>query len=531
MSIVRSTTAPAHLQITRNISRSNTDDQHSPPPTTASPASPPSPPSTAPSTGCTSTNPNSASWQLELVRIPAPPFGESARAAWFFDRFHPLGLTNIHIDDAGNVLAELARHRTQSLYPPTPYPLLPASSSPPTSTPSSPPEPCNPIELEDAPRIYAPGICDNAAGLSALLAIAAALRYAHITPPIPILFAANVGEEGEGDLRGMRHLFERGPYSRRIAAAIALEGSGTSAVVTRALGSLRFRVTITGPGGHSWTDSGTPNPILILSRALTAIADLKLPTTPPTTINVGHISGGTSINSIPESATALLDLRSTDPAQLISTATAIHQIFDDLLTSFATHKTASHPPKLHIETIGNRPAAALPDDSPILQTLRAVDRHLNLRTELRLGSTDANIPLSRGIPAIAIGTGGTGGGIHTLQEWYDPTGRETALRRILLTLLDTTHLTTPTSHLPWTKLPCHYARSRVEGPSSHSSKPLPLHLPLPLHCRANLHVIPAGDLLLPLLCVLCHPVGYACFVQNQPAQNLSSPKTQSLSNQ
>ncbi len=239
----------------------------------------------------------------------------------------------------------------------------------------------------------------------------------------------------------MRHLFERGPYRRRIAAAIALEGSGTTAVVTRALGSLRFRVTVTGPGGHSWNDSGTPNPILILSRALTAIADLKLPTTPATTINVGHISGGTSINSIPETATALLDLRSTDPAQLISTATAIHQIFDDLLTSFATLKTAGCPPKLHIETIGNRPAATLPDDSPILQTIRAVDRHLNLRTEPRLGSTDANIPLSRGIPAIAIGTGGTGGGIHTLQEWYDPTGRETALRRILLTLLDTTQIT------------------------------------------------------------------------------------------
>ncbi len=380
-------------------------------------------------------------WQLDLVRIPAPPFGESARAAWFFDRFQALGLTNTHIDDAGNVLAELSPDpsSTQTLPPSTSCVLISAHLD--TVFPAG--TDCNPVELADAPRIYAPGICDNAAGLSALLGIAAALRYAHITPPVPILFAANVGEEGEGDLRGMRHLFERGPYSRRIAAAIALEGSGTTAVVTRALGSLRFRVTVTGPGGHSWTDSGTPNPILILSRALTAISDLKLPITPPTTINVGHISGGTSINSIPETATALLDLRSTDPDQLISTATAIHQIFDDLLTSFATLKTAGCPPKLHIENIGNRPAATLPDDSPILQTIRAVDRHLNLRTEPRLGSTDANIPLSRGIPAIAIGTGGTGGGIHTLQEWYDPTGRETALRRILLTLLDTTHLTTP----------------------------------------------------------------------------------------
>jgi tripeptide aminopeptidase len=431
-------------------------------------------------------------WQLELVRIPAPPFGESARAAWFLDRFHQLGLTNPHLDDAGNVLAELAPastaeddsqkqnacHPERSEEPPhfarrgdqiplarlpktpihavsndsrvsvvtgsllpTPYSLLPVillSAHLDTVFPAA--TPIEPTEEEDTPRIYAPGICDNAAGLTALLAIAAALQYASITPPIPILFAANVGEEGEGDLRGMRHLFERGPYRHRIAAAIALEGGGSSAVVTRALGSLRFRITITGPGGHSWTDAGTLNPILLLSQALTQIAAIELPANPLTTINVGHIAGGTSVNSIPESATALLDIRSTDPVQLVATATAVHQIFDEIVTP-TTQKTTSPPPKLHIETIGNRPAAALPDDSPLLHTLRAVDRHLTLRTELRLGSTDANIPLARGVPAIAIGGGGLGGGIHTLQEWYDPTGREIALRRILLTLLDTVQTT------------------------------------------------------------------------------------------
>ena len=412
-------------------------------------------------------------WQLELVRIPAPSFGESARAAWFLDRFHQLGLTNVHLDDAGSALAELApapagqdvttqnsRHSARSEEP-----LYFAASVPPiagSAQDAADPAPCillsahldtvfpadtplEPLEEKGSHRIYAPGICDNAAGLTGLLAIAAALRYANITPPIPILFAANVGEEGEGDLRGMRHIFERGPYRNRIAAAIALEGSGSSAVVTRALGSLRFRVTITGPGGHSWTDAGTPNPILLLSQSLTQIAALKLPSNPLTTINVGHISGGTSINSIPESATALLDIRSTDPTQLISTATAVHQIFDEIVTPSTRQKTTTPPAKLHIEAIGNRPAGALPDDSPILHTLRAADRHLTLRTELRLGSTDANIPLSRGIPAIAIGAGGQGGGIHTLQEWYDPTGRETALRRILLTLLDTTQ-TTADSH-------------------------------------------------------------------------------------
>ena len=372
-------------------------------------------------------------WQLEIVRIPAPPFGESGRAAWFLDRFQQLGLTNIHIDDAGNALAELP---PETSLPNTPCILLSAHLD--TVFPAG--TSIEPVEEKDSARIHAPGICDNAAGLTGLLAIAAAMRYANITPPIPILFAANVGEEGEGDLRGMRHLFERGPYRTRIAAAIALEGSGSSAVVTRALGSLRFRVTISGPGGHSWTDAGTPNPILLLSEALTQIAAIKLPTEPLTTINVGLISGGTSVNSIPESATALLDIRSTDPTQLIATATTVHQIFDDVTTPSTRKKTTHAPPKLHIETIGNRPAAALADDSPILHTLRAVDRHLSLRTEPRLGSTDANIPLSRSIPAIAIGAGGLGGGIHTLQEWYDPTGRETALRRILLALLDTTQI-------------------------------------------------------------------------------------------
>jgi tripeptide aminopeptidase len=376
-------------------------------------------------------------WQLDFVRIPAPPFGESARAAWFLDRFNALGLTNVHTDDAGNVVAELSPDKPNDPAPSTPCILISAHLD--TVFPEG--TNCEPTESPDNPRINAPGICDNGAGLSALLGIAAALRYARITPPIPILFCANVGEEGEGDLRGMRHLFERGPYRKRIAAAIILEGSGTSAVVTRALGSLRFRATITGPGGHSWNDAGTPNPILILSRALAQIATLKLPTSPLTTLNVGHISGGTSINSIPESATALLDLRSTDPTQLNATAIAIHEIFDEIVSTFATQKTTPCPPKLHIEIIGNRPAAALPDDSPLLHTLRATDRHLSIRTELRLGSTDANIPLSRDIPAIALGTGGTGGGIHTLQEWYNPTGRETALRRILLTLLDTTQIT------------------------------------------------------------------------------------------
>ncbi|MCU1324027.1 MAG: peptidase [Acidobacteriaceae bacterium] len=379
-------------------------------------------------------------WQLEFVRIPAPPFNEQARAAWFLDRFEHLGLTNLHIDDEGNALGELAPTPPEAEVPEKPYLLLSAH----LDTVFAAGTPCEPTEDPDSARIYAPGICDNGAGLAALLALAAALRYAQIQPPIPILFAANVGEEGEGDLRGMRHLFSRGPYHGRIAAALALEGGGTSTVVTRGLGSRRLRITISGPGGHSWTDAGTPNPILILSRALTEISHLRLPANPRTTINVGHISGGTSINSIPESASALLDLRSTDPDQLAHTEIEVRRILDATLAAASREATrqrpARTPAKLEVTLIGSRPAGALPDDSPLLETLRAVDRHLTLRTEPRIGSTDANIPLALDIPALAIGTGGLGGGIHTLQEWYDPTGRETALRRILLTLLDTAAL-------------------------------------------------------------------------------------------
>lgn len=368
-------------------------------------------------------------WLLDLVRIPAPPFGEQARAAWMVERFHQLGLANPHLDDAGNALAELSPDTESSALNPVVLisahldTVFPAGTS------------CEPIAPPDSPRIYAPGICDNVSGLTGLLAIAAALRHANIAPPIPILFAANVGEEGEGDLRGMRHLFERGPYAKRIAAAIVLDGSGSSAAVTRALGSLRFRIAVTGPGGHSWSDAGAPNPILILSQLLLQIAAIPLPDDPLTTLNVGSISGGTSINSIPESATALIDLRSADPNQLAETAAEIQSAVASILPSALPQN--AYKPRLAIEIIGNRPAGELPAHSPILHTLRAVDRHLNIRTEPRLGSTDANIPIARGIPALALGTGGSGGGTHTLQEWYDPTGRETALRRILLTLLAT----------------------------------------------------------------------------------------------
>ncbi len=368
-------------------------------------------------------------WQLEMLAIAAPPFGEQARAAWFVERFSALGLTDVHLDEEGNALGILpgAASQAVSSLEAERQKLLLISAHLDTVFPAG----TDTVPREDGDRILGPGACDNAAGLSALLGLVAALRFAAIEPPVPILFAANVGEEGEGDLRGMRHLFTRGEYKGRIGAAIALDGSGTPAAVTRALGSRRFRVTITGPGGHSWSDAGVPNPITLLSRGIATLADLPvfMPDVdgPRTTFSPGIISGGTSINSIPESATALLDLRSTDPTQLDLLSLEVRLVFEGVVQA---------PAGVMIESIGDRPAAELPEDSPLLDTLRAVDRHLGIRTDLRLGSTDANIPLALGIPAVAMAAGGTGGGIHTLAEWYDPRGRETALRRIFLVILD-----------------------------------------------------------------------------------------------
>ncbi len=365
--------------------------------------------------------PRMRQWQLEFLAIPAPAFAEHDRALWFADRFRELRLTNVHIDPAGNALGEFRAAN------PAGNRVLLLSAHLDTVFPAG----TDTTPHEDGPRILGPGACDNGAGLAALLGLIAALRYAEISPPMTILFAANTGEEGEGDLRGMRELFEHGPYAGRIAAALALEGAGTGAAVTRALGSRRFRVTVSGPGGHSWSDAGVSNPILLISHALTQLA--KLPAladrSQRTTLSPGLISGGISINSIPQSAQVSLDLRSTSAAELETHAALIQQTFCTLVEPLQDLT-------FQLTSIGNRPAAELPDDSPLLHTLRAVDRHLSLRTDLRLGSTDANLPLSLGIPAAALAAGGTCAGIHTLSEWYDPTGRELALRRILLTLLD-----------------------------------------------------------------------------------------------
>jgi acetylornithine deacetylase/succinyl-diaminopimelate desuccinylase-like protein len=372
-------------------------------------------------------------WQASLVAIPAPPFGEQARAVWLAARFAEAGLSSVETDAVGNVFG-----------------LLPAAKLPPESTGpvvvlSAHLDTVFPVEIRLSPvvdgnRLEAPGACDNGAGVVGMLAIAHALVQARTELPAPLIFLGNVGEEGEGDLRGVRHVYSQSALAGRIATHIVLDGAGADSAVTQALGSRRYQVTVTGPGGHSFTDAGTPNPIAALASALAVLAQTPLPEEPRTTLNLGTIHGGTSVNSIPESAVASIDFRSTDPEQLLSLEVALHRAVEDAVEhcNAQAKSNAAYSRGLlafTIDKIGDRPAAHLADDSPLLETLRAVDRHLGLHTDLRLGSTDANIPLSLGIPALSLGAGGEGGGAHTQAEWYSAKDREVGLRRVLLLTL------------------------------------------------------------------------------------------------
>ena len=372
-------------------------------------------------------------WQAQLVAIPAPPFGEQARSEWLTSWFSEAGLSQVHADAAGNVIACLPAAK---LPPESTGPVVVLSAHLDTVFPAE--MPLNPVV--DGDRLEAPGACDNGAGVVGMLAIAHALVQARAELPAPLIFLGNVGEEGEGDLRGVRHFYSQSPLAGRIAAHIVLDGPGADSAVTQALGSRRFQVTITGPGGHSFTDAGTPNPIAALASALAVLARTPLPEEPRAILNLGTIHGGTSVNSIPESAQASIDFRSTSPEQLISLEVALRRAVEDAVeycNAQAKSNAAYNRGLLAftIGEIGDRPAAQLPADSPLLETLRAVDRHLGLRSDLRLGSTDANIPLSLGVPALSIGAGGEGGGAHTQAEWYSARDREAGLRRVLLLTL------------------------------------------------------------------------------------------------
>ncbi len=252
-----------------------------------------------------------AQWQQEMARIPAPPFGEAARGEWLQRRFRDLGLEDVSMDEVGNVFGV----RSGSLHQ-----CVSLSAHLDTVFPAG-----TPLNVhQQGSRLYGPGVSDNGAGLAALLAIAAATQATSIPHSAGILFIANVGEEGEGDLRGMRHIFAKSPWRDSISASLVLDGAGSDTIVAEALGSSRFEVIIRGPGGHSWSDFGAPNPIVALARAIQSFSETPVPALPKTTFNIGVIRGGTSVNSIPESVSMRVDIRSTSRAEIERLEAALH---------------------------------------------------------------------------------------------------------------------------------------------------------------------------------------------------------------
>ncbi|MCC7498005.1 MAG: M20/M25/M40 family metallo-hydrolase [Bryobacterales bacterium] len=363
---------------------------------------------------------------LALCRIPAPTFLEEKRAQWMVAQLRSLGC-EARLDRGGNVIATLTPVREGPFIAVTAH----------LDTVLAPRQPQD-ISLGSDGRFLGPGVADNGAGLAALLAIAGAMKA---SAPMedgvhPVVFIANVGEEGEGNLSGMRYLVKQSPLGPKIGAFIVLDGPSTDHITCEALASRRYEISFSGPGGHSWNDYGIANPVHAISRAVAWFTEHRTngrSSGPRTSYNFGTIEGGTSINSIPTLARAKLDIRSEDPDQLDQ--------FSELLSAsverardIENERTTGGKVAAKIREIGSRPGGRLKEGAKILSFVRAVDSFLNIRSHLDCASTDANIPLSMGLPAVSVGAGGQGGGAHTPAEWFHPEGRELALKRVLLTL-------------------------------------------------------------------------------------------------
>jgi acetylornithine deacetylase/succinyl-diaminopimelate desuccinylase-like protein len=363
--------------------------------------------------------------QIRITEIPAPPFHEGVRAAYMKKLFAAAGL-RVEMDATGNVIGEYTGASQDII-------LLTAHLD--TVFPAG----TNVTVKREGGRLLAPGISDNGSGLAALVVIARALREAKIKPSSTILFVADVGEEGEGNLRGIRALVDA--YKKRLKYVIALDGSATEYVTTAALASRRVEIAVTGPGGHSWSDFGVPNPIHALGRGIARFVAARVPESPRTSFNIGEIEGGTSVNSIPSRALMKVDLRSESETELTKLETflrdSIQSGIDEEMAAARDRGMAGGTSSLDlkINVLGVRPAGELPENSPLLAALLAADTRLGNRSRRERSSTDANIPLSVGIPAISLGAGGRSGGAHTIEEWFDPTNRELGLQRVALTLL------------------------------------------------------------------------------------------------
>jgi tripeptide aminopeptidase len=356
--------------------------------------------------------------QIEIAQISAPTGDEVERGAWVARRFEALGLHDVVIDPAGNVVGR--RHGEQEL------PAVAICAHLDTVFPRG-----TDLSVQrNGSRLVGPGINDNGRGLAVMLALAAEIDAERVRTRRPVEFVATTGEEGAGDLRGAKRYFAtRGANAH---AAIIIDGAGDERIVHRALGSRRLRISFDGPGGHSWSAFGAPNAVHAAAAAATTIASIPLPHEPRTTLTVSRIGGGLSVNSIPGHAWLEVDVRSSASSVLESIARRIGVVATDAAIAENQRSViTSTPLGVRVETIGDRPCGSVDENDQLVQTAVHATRAVGRNPELAMASTDANVPISLGIPAIAIGAGGKGGDAHSTTEWYDNTGGTIGVARAL----------------------------------------------------------------------------------------------------
>lgn len=363
--------------------------------------------------------------QVALCAIPAPTGAEAARGARVAEMLDDAGLANVQLDDVGNVRGWLGAGSEE---PEAGCVVLAAH----LDTVFGPELDVSVSRRGD--RFQGPGISDNARGLAALVAVAEAMIQSRVVTKVPVLFAATVGEEGSGDLRGVRHLF--GPSARppvRPSAFIALDGAGIERIVHRALGVRRYRATFSGPGGHSWAAFGVANPAHAVGRAIDAVAALPTHGAPRTAHSVVRLGGGTSLNSIPQEAWFEIDLRSEDPRMLASLDETVHALLARALDAENRGRRPGTPLlTLDVRRVGDRPSGLTPRAHPLVQAAVAATRAVGHDHQLACASTDANVPIALGVPAVALGAGGRAGDPHLPSEWYENDKGALGIERALL---------------------------------------------------------------------------------------------------
>jgi tripeptide aminopeptidase len=346
---------------------------------------------------------------IQLTEIPSPPFKEDQRGAAYLEMLRRAGLQNVERDEVGNVMG-LRPGLGKA-------PLIAVSAHLDTVFP----EGTTVTVKREGTRLSAPGVGDDTRSLAVLLGLIRAMDAAGIRTQSDILFVGNVGEEGLGDLRGMKHLFQKGKYSGRIGMLIAMDGAGAGDEITHVgIGSKRYRATFKGPGGHSYGAFGLVNPAFAMGNAMDKLSRVAVPSSPKTTFNVGVVGGGTSVNSIPFESWMEVDLRSESPAELEKlNETLLGLLNAAVAEENKARSTKQGPVTLDLKLLGDRPSGQTPRNSPIVQTAAAAIRAAGLTPVYSAGSTDSNVPISLGIPAITIDSGAKGDRAHALDEWID----------------------------------------------------------------------------------------------------------------